>query len=362
MKISVSNSHSVLTLPETNHPVKAVRAKAIVFADPRSQALLQQVDAIAPSLASVLIHGETGTGKELIAREIHVRSDRRDKPFVAVNCGALVETLAEAELFGYEAGAFTGANKTRAGWFEAAHGGTLFLDEVGELPISLQVKLLRVLQEKEVVRVGGRKPIDIDVRIVSGTNVDLRKAVANDQFRSDLYYRLNVAYIHLPPLRQRKGDILPLVDHFIGTYSQRLLSPKPSITSDARNALLGYAWPGNIRELENVIHYALLVCGSRSIDVAHLRFMQDDTFIYTDDQQDEVQSFTDDLKRIFQEHDGNAWHLIEKQIVTTAYAYCWNNQVKTAKMLGISRNVLRSLLARYGLIAKSEIDDKKLAS
>ncbi len=362
MKISVSSSHSVLTLPETNRPIKAVRAKAIVFADPRSQALLHQVDAIAPSLASVLIHGETGTGKELIAREIHMRSDRRDKPFVAVNCGALVESLAEAELFGYEAGAFTGALKTRVGWFEAAHGGTLFLDEVGELPLSLQVKLLRVLQEKEVVRVGGRKPIDIDVRVVSGTNIDLRKAVATDQFRSDLYYRLNVVLLSLPPLRQRKGDILPLVDHFIDTYSQRLLSPKPSINSDARNALLSYSWPGNIRELENVIHYALLVCGSRSIDVTHLRFMQDDSLIPTDNDQDEVQSFTDDLKKIFQEHDGNAWHLIEKQIVTTAYAYCWNNQVKTAKMLGISRNVLRSLLARYGLIAKSEIEDKKLAS
>lgn len=361
MKISVSSSHTVVTLPETNRPIKAVRAKAIVFADPRSQALLQQVDAIAPSMASVLIHGETGTGKELIAREIHMRSDRRNKPFVAVNCGALVESLAEAELFGYEAGAFTGAIKTRAGWFEAADGGTLFLDEVGELPVSLQVKLLRVLQEREVVRVGGRKPFEIDVRIVSGTNVDLRKAVANEQFRSDLYYRLNVGLISLPPLRQRKGDILPLVDHFIDTYSQRLLAPKPSISNDARNALLSYAWPGNIRELENVIHYALLVCGSRSIDISHLRFMQDDAAQVHYGDQDEAQSFNDDLKKLFHEHDGNAWHVIEKQLVTTAYNYCWNNQVKTAKMLGISRNVLRSLLARYGLIAKHEADDKKIA-
>lgn len=361
MKISVSSSHTVVTLPETNRPIKAVRAKAIVFADPRSQALLQQVDAIAPSMASVLIHGETGTGKELIAREIHMRSDRRNKPFVAVNCGALVESLAEAELFGYEAGAFTGAIKTRAGWFEAADGGTLFLDEVGELPVSLQVKLLRVLQEREVVRVGGRKPFEIDVRIVSGTNVDLRKAVANEQFRSDLYYRLNVGLISLPPLRQRKGDILPLVDHFIDTYSQRLLAPKPSISNDARNALLSYAWPGNIRELENVIHYALLVCGSRSIDISHLRFMQDDAAQVHYSDQDEAQSFNDDLKKLFHEHDGNAWHVIEKQLVTTAYNYCWNNQVKTAKMLGISRNVLRSLLARYGLIAKHEADDKKIA-
>ncbi|OFD31030.1 sigma-54 interaction domain-containing protein, partial [Acinetobacter baumannii] len=295
-----------------------------------------------PSSASVIIQGESGTGKELIAREIHLKSDRKNKPFLAVNCGALVETLAESELFGYEAGAFTGANKTRAGIFETADGGTLFLDEVGELPLSLQVKLLRVLQEKEVVRVGGRKPIPINVRILSGTHVDLRKAVAENKFRLDLYYRLNVVVLNILPLRERKGDILPLVDFFLSSYSQKLITTKPNISDRARNALLNYSWPGNIRELENNIHYALLVSGGKTIDLEHLRFSEETGSAVLPDN-DLIQEFESILKRFFQEYDGEAWHIIEDKIVNTAFSSCWNNQVKTAKMLGLSRNVLRNL-------------------
>ncbi|RJN87412.1 sigma-54-dependent Fis family transcriptional regulator, partial [Acinetobacter baumannii] len=295
------------------------------------------------------IQGESGTGKELIAREIHLKSDRKNKPFLAVNCGALVETLAESELFGYEAGAFTGANKTRAGIFETADGGTLFLDEVGELPLSLQVKLLRVLQEKEVVRVGGRKPIPINVRILSGTHVDLRKAVAENKFRLDLYYRLNVVVLNILPLRERKGDILPLVDFFLSSYSQKLITTKPNISDRARNALLNYSWPGNIRELENNIHYALLVSGGKTIDLEHLRFSEETGSAVLPDN-DLIQEFESILKRLFQEYDGEAWHIIEDKIVNTAFSSCWNNQVKTAKMLGLSRNVLRNLLSRYNLL------------
>ncbi|RIW66501.1 sigma-54-dependent Fis family transcriptional regulator, partial [Acinetobacter baumannii] len=307
------------------------------------------VETIAPSSASVIIQGESGTGKELIAREIHLKSDRKNKPFLAVNCGALVETLAESELFGYEAGAFTGANKTRAGIFETADGGTLFLDEVGELPLSLQVKLLRVLQEKEVVRVGGRKPIPINVRILSGTHVDLRKAVAENKFRLDLYYRLNVVVLNILPLRERKGDILPLVDFFLSSYSQKLITTKPNISDRARNALLNYSWPGNIRELENNIHYALLVSGGKTIDLEHLRFSEETGSAVLPDN-DLIQEFESILKRLFQEYDGEAWHIIEDKIVNTAFSSCWNNQVKTAKMLGLSRNVLRNLLSRYNLL------------
>ncbi len=278
-----------------------------------------------------------------------MKSDRKNKPFLAVNCGALVETLAESELFGYEAGAFTGANKTRAGIFETADGGTLFLDEVGELPLSLQVKLLRVLQEKEVVRVGGRKPIPINVRILSGTHVDLRKAVAENKFRLDLYYRLNVVVLNILPLRERKGDILPLVDFFLSSYSQKLITTKPNISDRARNALLNYSWPGNIRELENNIHYALLVSGGKTIDLEHLRFSEETGSAVLPDN-DLIQEFESILKRLFQEYDGEAWHIIEDKIVNTAFSSCWNNQVKTAKMLGLSRNVLRNLLSRYNLL------------
>ncbi|RIW57045.1 sigma-54 interaction domain-containing protein [Acinetobacter baumannii] len=326
-----------------------MRAKAIIFSDQNSRKLLNQVETIAPSSASVIIQGESGTGKELIAREIHLKSDRKNKPFLAVNCGALVETLAESELFGYEAGAFTGANKTRAGIFETADGGTLFLDEVGELPLSLQVKLLRVLQEKEVVRVGGRKPIPINVRILSGTHVDLRKAVAENKFRLDLYYRLNVVVLNILPLRERKGDILPLVDFFLSSYSQKLITTKPNISDRARNALLNYSWPGNIRELENNIHYALLVSGGKTIDLEHLRFSEETGSAVLPDN-DLIQEFESILKRLFQEYDGEAWHIIEDKIVNTAFSSCWNNQVKTAKMLGLSRNVLRNLLSRYNLL------------
>jgi len=223
------------------------------------------------------------------------------------------------------------------------------------LPLSLQVKLLRVLQEKEVVRVGGRKPIPINVRILSGTHVDLRKAVAENKFRLDLYYRLNVVVLNILPLRERKGDILPLVDFFLNSYSQKMITPKPNISDRARNALLNYSWPGNIRELENNIHYALLISGGKTIDIEHLRFSEEGGSSVLPDN-DLIQEFEDVLKRLFQEYDGEAWHIIEDKIVNTAFSSCWNNQVKTAKMLGLSRNVLRNLLSRYNLLPnKNEI-------
>ena len=194
----------VLTLPDSHNHALSIRAKALVFDDPASRDLLEQADRVAPTDATVLIIGETGTGKELIARHVHTQSGRSG-PFVAVNCGAFSENLVEAELFGHEAGAYTGASGARAGWFEAAHNGTLFLDEVGDLPLAIQVKLLRVLQERQVVRLGSRKPIDVNVRLVAATNVKLEQAVAAGHFRADLYYRLNVAVLALAPLAQRPG-------------------------------------------------------------------------------------------------------------------------------------------------------------
>ena len=211
----------VLTLPDSQHQILSIRAKALVFDDPASQDLLAQADRVAASDANVLIIGETGTGKELIARHVHQQSGRSG-PFVAVNCGAISESLVEAELFGHEAGAYTGASGSRIGWFETANEGTLFLDEIGDLPAPIQVKLLRVLQERQVVRIGARKPTNVNVRLVAATNVRLEQAVAAGHFRSDLYYRLNVAVLELLPLAQRPGDILALASHFINVYSKRL--------------------------------------------------------------------------------------------------------------------------------------------
>jgi sigma-54-specific transcriptional regulator len=360
MKSYLDNEYRVVTLPESNTPVKSIRAKTLIFSDQSSKKLLSQLETIAPSAASVIIQGESGTGKELIAREIHLKSERKHKPFFAVNCGALVESLAESELFGYEAGAFTGANKTQPGIFEAADGGTLFLDEVGELPLALQVKLLRVLQEREVIRVGGRRAIAVNVRIISGTHIDLKKAVAERKFRLDLYYRLNVVILQILPLRERKGDILPLVDYFLNSYSKKLITPKKTMTNKARNALLNYAWPGNIRELENVIHYALLISESSTIDLEHLRFSEEKNYSATSSG-DVLEELEDILKRIFNEYEGEVWNILEHKIIHSAFSHCWNNQVKTAKMFGVSRNVVRNLLSRYHLLPTKPNEENELA-
>src|SRR5690606_26741230 len=249
----------VLILPESTTAPPSIRAKALVFHDPGSLSLLDSVERVARSEATVLVIGETGTGKELIARHIHAVSGRRG-PFVPVNCGAFSESLIDAELFGHESGAFTGASQARQGWFEAANGGTLFLDEIGDLPMALQVKLLRVLQERQVVRLGSRRPIALDVRLVAATNIDLARAVEAQHFRADLYYRLSVATVRLPPLRERPADIVPLARHFISVYRTRLGLDDIQLTPEAQERLLSYGWPGNIRELENVIHFALIVC------------------------------------------------------------------------------------------------------
>lgn len=224
--------------------------------------MLEQIERIAPSDTTVLIIGDTGTGKELVARHIHELSKRSNNVFGALNCAALSENLIESELFGHEKGSFTGALTSKEGWFETANQGSLFLDEVGDLPLGLQAKLLRVLQEREVVKVGSRQPVPIDVRIIAATNVNLEEAVAASHFRADLYYRFNVATIQLSPLRDRAGDILPLARHFLKIYSDRLSYNEIKFSPATELTLLNYHWPGNIRELENAIHRALLVCPS----------------------------------------------------------------------------------------------------
>ena len=232
--------------------------------------VLVKVVQIAPVSSTVLIEGESGTGKELVARAIHRLSPRRAKAFIAVNVGALPETLLESELFGHEKGAFTGAAERRIGRFELAHGGTLFLDEIGDVPPSTQVKLLRVLEEREVTRVGGTVPIPVDVRVVTATNRPLRESVEAGRFRSDLYYRLNVLRIYLPPLRERREDIVLLVRRFVQEFSQAHDREFHGITADAMQALVDYAWPGNVRELRNLVESMVVLAHGREIGVADI--------------------------------------------------------------------------------------------
>ncbi|MGZ5001459.1 MAG: sigma-54 interaction domain-containing protein [Methylomonas sp.] len=326
----------------------SVRATAMVFEDPVSRRLLEQIERIAPSDATVLIIGETGTGKELVARHIHALSSRSKGVFGALNCAALSENLIESELFGHERGAFTGALSSKDGWFETANKGSLFLDEVGDLPLGLQAKLLRVLQEREVVKVGSRQPVPVDVRIIAATNVNLEEAVAASHFRADLYYRFNVAAIHLAPLRDRPGDILPLARHFLKIYGDRLGYGEITLLPATERTLLNYEWPGNIRELENAVHRALLVCPGGQLRPEDFKL----SGVRTPDAKPAVSttSLENSLQRLCEQAPPNLFELIEGSVIRTAFEFCEENQVQTAKLLGISRNVLRHKLALYGML------------
>jgi len=349
---------SFVTLPALRE-VKPERATALVFEDVHSRALLERIERIAPSDACVLITGETGTGKELVARHVHAMSRRRDRPFVAVNCGALTDSLVESELFGHERGAFTGAHATLPGWFEQADGGTLFLDEIGELPLPAQVKLLRVLQEREVVRLGSRTPIPVDVRIIAATNVELAEAVAAGRFREDLFYRIHVAALRLLPLRERPGDILPLARFFAQRYARQLGLGTATLSPDAERKLLAHPWPGNIRELENTIHHALLLCRHQRIEAddiqpAPLRPTPTTPIAPAappatapaSPPPSAMQQLEEALTALFEEAPDNLYTRVEDALILGALRLCNDNQSQAARLLGITRNVLRGRLAR----------------
>jgi len=327
----------------------SIRASALVFSDPMSRQLLDYLERVAPSEATVLIQGETGTGKELVAHHVHELSDRRGGPFVAVNCAALSEHLIDAELFGHRKGAFTGADSDRAGWFETAQRGTLFLDEIGDLPLGAQVKLLRVLQQREVVRVGARTPIPVDFRLVAATNVDLKAAVEAGHFRADLYYRLSVAEVRLPPLRERPGDIAPLARYFLRTYAERMGDRPVQFTQQALARLQGHGWPGNIRELENVIHHTLLICrgdeiGPRDIHLPERPQVAGEAATAPEERLQQV------LWELLTRGTSDLHATTERILIETAYRYCGDHQIQTAEALGISRHVLRERLQRLGII------------
>lgn len=289
--------------------------------------VLHLVSRIAKSDATVLILGESGTGKEIVARLIHEVSTRKQQRFIPISCAALPETLLESELFGYERGAFTGADKRKFGKFELAHKGTLFLDEIGDVPLSTQAKLLRVLQEFTFERLGSTTPIKVDVRLISATNQDLKKKIEEGMFREDLYYRLNVITMHLPALRERKEDIKPLVEHFIGKLSSRSTRNIKGVSKAALDKLLRYDWPGNIRELENIIERAMVLCRSDIIDVHDLPL--------------ETQPVARSSGELLQD--------VEKEHIIAVLSKAGWNLSKAAERLGIHRNTLRAKIKEYGI-------------
>ncbi|MFT4270004.1 MAG: aliphatic sulfonate ABC transporter substrate-binding protein [Pantoea sp.] len=315
--------------------------------DPASRAFQSLLDKFAPTDATVLIAGETGTGKEVVARYLHHHSTRRHGPFLAVNCGALTESLAEAELFGHEKGAFTGATQAHPGWFESAQGGTLLLDEIGELSLPLQVKLLRVLQEREITRVGSRKPIKVDVRVIAATHVDLAQAIRERRFREDLFYRLNIAVVPLPPLRQRREDIPVLAQHFLALYSRRLGRPARRLSPDALEALMQYNWPGNIRELENTLHNAVLLSREETLTPAQLRLAGYSEHRLSDVQDSTLDSF---LRQYLTTESNQLFDRVVQSLINNALELADNNQTQAATLLGISRHTLRTHLANQGVI------------
>ena len=318
---------------EARHPALVVKSQSMIKA-------FELVEKVAPHPSTVLITGESGTGKEVIARLIHTASHRHDKPFVPVNCGAIPENLLESELFGHVRGAFTGAERDRVGLFEEAEGGTLFLDEIGELPVSLQVKLLRTLQEGEIRRVGESASRRVQVRIVAATARDLKKEVEAGEFRSDLYYRLDVVNIHLPPLRQRGEEIPLLIQHFLEKYNEILGTSVEKVEAAAMSPLLAYGWPGNVRELENVIERATVLTDTNKIGLDQLpdgvRNREGSGAVPDSLPQDELSVKKQTAS-------------LEKQLIRRALEITGGNRTRASALLDLSYRALLYKIRDYGL-------------
>jgi DNA-binding NtrC family response regulator len=307
---------------------------------PAMQEIFGTVLRVAPTRATVLLCGESGVGKDMIARAIHQNSPRKNKPYVKINCTAIPENLMESELFGYEKGAFTGANLSKPGKFEQADGGTVFLDEIGDVPASVQVKLLRILQEREFERLGSNKVRQIDVRVVAATNVDLRAALEEGTFREDLYYRLNVMPIDVPPLRERKEDIPFLAEHFVRKLAKEMGSNAERIGDDAMQKLIDYHWPGNVRELQNVIERALVMCTESSIHGADIKLDNSPNRTKSGGAAMSADSFLPEGMTL-DEH--------EQALIREALKRANGNKSHAARLLGLTRNALRYRLSQMGI-------------
>jgi two-component system response regulator AtoC len=326
----------------------------IIGSSPGLTDLYAVLERVADTPTTVLITGESGTGKELVARALHEHSTRRDKPFIKVNCAAIPKELIESELFGYERGAFTGAVSSKPGRFELANGGTLFLDEVGEIPVEMQVKLLRALQESEFERVGGIKTIHVDVRLVAATNRDLKKLIAANAFREDLFYRLNVVSIRLPALRERETDIPLLVEHFLAKFNERLKKQVIGVEPEALDILSAYTWPGNIRELENVMERSVLFCDAQKLRVedlpGELRGSAGSVAPPTSDAAGGSDTpISGEVQGGLKEHVKVAMSRLERDLVSRALKQTSGNVTHAARLLKISRKGLQLKMKELGL-------------
>lgn len=350
----------IVCLPDSTSQVETVSPKGalkIIGQSRRMQEVYKIVGQIAEKDVSVLISGQSGTGKELVAKAIYHHSRRKDKPFMAINCAAIPEQLFESELFGYERGAFTGADQTRLGKIERCDTGTCFLDEIGDMSMALQAKLLRVLQEGEFERVGGRETLKVDVRIIAATNKDLAQEVQEGRFREDLYWRLKVITIHLPPLRKRTEDIPALVDSFIARFNGEYEKVIRHVSEAVMDLFHTYSWPGNVRELENCIRRAVILCAGDVITQEHIELL--DTRKEHQAQTSNREQLMNDLKAKLhailpeilrlskQGIHANIIEMVEETVILKALEECGNNQVQAARMLGISRNTLRHRLKKH---------------
>jgi DNA-binding NtrC family response regulator len=326
----------------------------LVGKSPAMQAIYKEIGRVASKPVSVLIRGETGTGKELIARALYQHSDRANAPFIAINCAAIPETLLESELFGHERGTFTGAQDRRIGRFEQANHGTIFLDEIGDMTLGTQVKLMRVLQEKCLQRLGGTEEIEVDVRVLAATHRDLEGAIREKQFREDLYYRLSVVVMRLPSLRQRREDIPDLVAYFLKKHGPELGNSSPSIHPAAMEALQAYHWPGNVRELENVVRKSILVAQTYTINADHIQAALEQTSEVDYSPTRPIGDYIDDLLGAAQRGElADAYSHIhgrfEREIFARAIKLAQGNQAKAARWLGISRITMKAKLLQFGL-------------
>jgi two-component system response regulator AtoC len=335
----------------------------IVGSHKKMQEVYKLIGQVAEKDVTILVTGESGTGKELVAKAIYHHSHRRNNPFLTINCAAIPDTLFESELFGYERGAFTGAERTHLGKFERCHGGTIFFDEIGDMSLSTQAKVLRVLQEAEFERLGGSEVITVDVRALAATNKNLAKAVEAGEFREDLYWRLKIISIELPPLRNRAEDIPELAEYFLGRFKKEYRKSIRQFSTSALERLGSHAWPGNVRELENCIKRAVLLCSGDVIQEEHIKLEteQEEALAprnheeLTDRLKNKLDDLIPDILRLSERRaHANIIELVEEMLITKALQECGNNQVKAARMLGISRNTLRHRIKKYNMILHNE--------
>jgi DNA-binding NtrC family response regulator len=359
MELLIEKTLSLLRLEDENRDLRQelksiYGPQNIMGSHPGMRKVMQLIHQVAGTKATVLIMGESGTGKELVARAIHYESDRSSKPFVVINCAAIPSNLLESELFGHEKGAFTGALKAKRGRLELADRGTLFLDEIGEMPRELQVKILRVLEEQKFQRVGGTQDVEVDNRIIAATNRDLKQAVETGAFRDDLYYRLNVMTIPIPPLRERREDIPLLVEHFLVKHREAFKKKVSGVSELALRRLMNYSWPGNVRELENALVRALVLCHSECIEIGDL---PEELSIEEKGREAQPAVDKEELKRIKREAQQKIKEEIEKKFILDALRHGEGNILRSAMKVGMDRRQFQNMIKKYGISKKDFLSE-----